>query len=172
MADFFYVYVGALYTRNGLGAIQSWISRLMVPGGPEVPLPMTSAPPAFDGAHSPQMNQYMQQSYMQQAMHGVHRSPPTQPNQFSPPMPNSQLFATYTGTPPQPPNLPPPLPSTPSYNYNQQPSSTLSLVTLALVNQTAAQKGISVTYPADQEGPPHQPTWTVRCCSMFQSFRM
>jgi len=43
-------------------------------------------------------------------------------------------------------------------------SAAFSLVTLALVNQTAAQKGVQVTYPAEQVGPPHQPTWTVRCC--------
>lgn len=172
MAEFFYVYVGALYIRNGLGVIQSWISRLMFPGDPEVPLPNASAPPAFDGAHNQQMNQYMQQQqYMQNPTHGAHQTPPNQLNHFSlsPPMQNSQLFTSYT--PPPPSNLPPPLPSSPSSrNYGQQPSSTLSLVTLALVNQTAAQRNIAVTYPADQEGPPHQPTWTVRCCSMFISF--
>ena len=44
-----------------------------------------------------------------------------------------------------------------------------NLVTLALVNQTAAQQRIQVAYPAHQDGPPHQPTWTVRCTSMFTS---
>ena len=67
---------------------------------------------------------------------------------------------------PAPPvGAPPPLPSPPSV----PPSTTMSLVTLALVNQTAAQKGCAVTYPAEQTGPPHQPTWTVRCLSKLLS---
>lgn len=68
---------------------------------------------------------------------------------------------------PAPPiGAPPPLPSSPP---PFTPPSSMSLVTLALVNQTAAQKGYTVTYPAEQVGPPHQPTWTVRCCSKLSS---
>jgi len=40
---------------------------------------------------------------------------------------------------------------------------TLNLISLSLVNQTAMQKGFAINYAASQEGPPHQPTWTVRC---------
>jgi len=63
--------------------------------------------------------------------------------------------------PAPPPGPPPPLPS--SSPPSVMPSSSMSLVTLALVNQTAAQKGFTVTYPAEQVGPSHQPTWTVKC---------
>ncbi|KAJ7706034.1 hypothetical protein B0H17DRAFT_1035356 [Mycena rosella] len=59
------------------------------------------------------------------------------------------------GTPPPPLGMPPPVPL-------QNPGS--ANVTLALVNQTAAIKRVAVTYPAEQVGPPHAPTWTVRCC--------
>ncbi|KAJ7110071.1 hypothetical protein C8R44DRAFT_801313 [Mycena epipterygia] len=63
------------------------------------------------------------------------------------------------GTPPPPVGLPPPLPHTsPSSNLGSS-----STITLALVNQTAMQKGLAVTYPAEQTGPPHAPTWTVAC---------
>jgi len=50
---------------------------------------------------------------------------------------------------------------------SSQPQSLVgpTSVTLALVNQTASQKRIQVTYPATQAGMSHTPTWTVRCCS-------
>lgn len=81
------------------------------------------------------------------------------PSYTAPTYYSQQNYAPYshptppTGPPPPlPPNSPPPA----------MPSS-MSLVTLALVNQTAAQRGFTVTYPAEQVGPPHQPTWTVKC---------
>jgi len=74
----------------------------------------------------------------------------------------SQQLGGYSPLPPT--GLPPPLPNSPPHSPSvAMPSSSMSLVTLALVNQTAAQKGFTVTYPAEQVGPPHQPTWTVKC---------
>ena len=93
-------------------------------------------PAAFP--QSPSYSPYMQQNYGQQNY-------TQQPGGF--------FAAPPTGTPPPLPSSPPPA----------MPSSSMSLVTLALVNQTAAQKGFTVTYPAEQVGPPHQPTWTVKC---------
>ena len=63
----------------------------------------------------------------------------------------------------QPQHLPP-------ANNQPQPSNGTPLVSLALVNQTAIQKRIQVTYPATQTGQPHLPTWTVRCCSTSSFF--
>ncbi|KAF9469847.1 hypothetical protein BDZ94DRAFT_1243396 [Collybia nuda] len=72
--------------------------------------------------------------------------------------------------PGQPAGAPPPLPtyqpSSPSNNGSPQ----TNLVSLALVNQTAMQRGYVVTYPAEQEGQSHQPTWTVRCCFNGQEY--
>jgi hypothetical protein len=91
---------------------------------------------------------------------------------FSPPSNNSPYVQQNYGHqqpggffhPAPPLGPPPPLPSSPG------PAMTsMSLVTLALVNQTAAQKGFTVTYPAEQVGPPHQPTWTVRCFCKLSS---
>jgi dsRNA-specific ribonuclease len=84
--------------------------------------------------------------------HSSFSSPPPQPHDPPPPPPSG-------APPPQPP---PPMGAPPPFAYTA--ASTLSLVSLALVNQTASQQGISVTYPAEQTGPPHLPTWTVRCC--------
>jgi hypothetical protein len=58
----------------------------------------------------------------------------------------------------------------PPANNQPQPSIGTPLVSLALVNQTAIQKRIQVTYPATQTGQSHLPTWTVRCCSTSSSF--
>ncbi|KAJ7925923.1 hypothetical protein B0H13DRAFT_1973890 [Mycena leptocephala] len=65
--------------------------------------------------------------------------------------------------PPPPLGMPPPLPQ---HLPNNSPSSSgASTITLALMNQTAAQKGLSVTYPAEPPtGPSHNPTWKVSCC--------
>ncbi|KAF9486441.1 hypothetical protein BDN70DRAFT_12848 [Pholiota conissans] len=156
MSNFFYAYVGAVYIRNGLPAVQNWISKLIdpmanvnLPGAPGQP------GPGFDGAQHPHIN----------AQQGFYTPPPSQPHYAQ------QNYMGQAQAPPPPLYNPPPLPTTPAPPRSPYGrgggGSTLSLVTLALVNQTAAQRGFTVTYPAAQEGPPHQPTWTVRCCSKY-----
>ncbi|KAF8203844.1 hypothetical protein BJ912DRAFT_941196 [Pholiota molesta] len=132
MSTFFYIYVGALYTRNGLTTVQNWISQLIdpvanvnPPGGPQ---------PAFGGTYHSQTS-------------------PPQGGYYTPPQPAYAQPQSQYFPPPPPSNNPPPLPSSPT-PYSHGPASTLSLVTLALVNQTAAQRSIAVTYPAEQTGPP------------------
>jgi dsRNA-specific ribonuclease len=66
---------------------------------------------------------------------------------------SSSSFSHGNFVPAQPTGVPPPLPSSPTN------------VTLALVNQTAAQKSCNISYPASQQGQSHLPTWTVRCVS-------
>src|SRR5271155_2910562 len=79
--------------------------------------------------------------------------PTTFPATFSPspsystPSPYGQPGYGQYFNPAPPPGPPPPLPNSPP---PAMPPSSMSLVTLALVNQTAAQKGLTVTYPADQ----------------------
>ncbi|KAF8078924.1 hypothetical protein FPV67DRAFT_85355 [Lyophyllum atratum] len=68
---------------------------------------------------------------------------------------------TWSPPPSQPPSSPPPLPSSSSPSINM---GVPSLVSLALVNQTASQRGVTITYTAEKVGPPHLPIWTVRCC--------
>ena len=105
---------------------------------------------------------------------------PVQTATFSPPPPSNFSTSPYIQQnfgqqqsggyflPAPPPGVPPPLPRSPP---PATPSSSMSLVTLALVNQTASQKGFTVTYPAEQVGPPHQPTWTVKCFCTLSSCR-
>lgn len=80
------------------------------------------------------------------------------------PSPPPQAVAQQSWMAPLPPGPPPPLPGY-APNSPTRSGSILNVVNLALVNQTAAQKGYAVTYPAEQVGQAHQPTWTVRCCS-------
>ncbi|PPQ99570.1 hypothetical protein CVT24_005358 [Panaeolus cyanescens] len=141
MRTYFYTYVGALYIRNGHGPLlQNWVSKLIDPTyEADIVLPadtkssIASLPPAY------------------------HSSSP--PNQFA------QSYAT----PPPPAGPPPPLPGSPPPNSmippstSGMPSNMMSLITLALVNQTAAKKGVTISYTAVPQGPPHQPIWTVRC---------
>ncbi|KAK0208743.1 hypothetical protein DFS33DRAFT_1305385 [Desarmillaria ectypa] len=86
----------------------------------------------------------------------------------SPPPPQTQ------GIPAQPPQYPPPPPPPPPPSdmpFNpaspppmaQTPQGINSLITLQLVNQTAAQKGCIVTYSAESHGLPHAPIWTAQC---------
>ncbi|KAG6817954.1 hypothetical protein H0H87_012422 [Tephrocybe sp. NHM501043] len=91
------------------------------------------------------------------------------PHQWAPEascIPPPQPAWNLAAQPPQPPqpsqpsSPPPPLPSE-YLTTISAPSS--NLVTLALVNQTAVQRGVTLEYSAGHVGPPHQPTWTVRC---------
>lgn len=68
---------------------------------------------------------------------------------------SSSSFSYGNFVPAQPTGVPPPLPSSPAN------------VTLALVNQTAAQKSCTISYPASQQGQSHLPTWTVKCVSKY-----
>ena len=80
----------------------------------------------------------------------------------------SSIHSPSPGPPFPPVSPPPPMPPPPSGFHSS--SQNASLITLALVNQTAVQKGCVIGYQAEQAGPPHQPTWTVVCLSQFSHF--
>lgn len=72
--------------------------------------------------------------------------------------------------PPQPTHPPPPPPPPPDYHtplagYNNG-------ISLAVFNQVATQRGYAITWSAESTGPPHLPTWTVRCCCEYQDFHL
>ncbi|TFK77401.1 hypothetical protein BDN72DRAFT_830559 [Pluteus cervinus] len=152
---FWNVYTGALYIRNGMSAVQSWVSQLIDP---------ESEPPVAEpvGQHPPPMYPTGPPGYGPPPPMHSHMPPP-----MGPPMHHHAVsMGPPVGWPPQhqqqpppPPHQPPPLPPTyPAAN------SVSNIISVALFNQTAIQRGYAVTYPADQEGPAHQPLWTVRCC--------
>ncbi|PPQ78054.1 hypothetical protein CVT25_015599 [Psilocybe cyanescens] len=155
MRRYFYTYIGALYIRNGLATIQTWISRLI---DPAVDIKLPDSTP--DYSQTPSQTGY-QGAYS--SMGSFSSPPPSQSNMGNYGTPPPQFGSAYAPPPTFPP---PPLPGSPPVPM----SSSMSLVTLALVNQTAAQKGLQVTYPAEQVGPSHQPTWTVKCCINGQEY--
>ncbi|KAJ3800200.1 hypothetical protein GGU11DRAFT_429780 [Lentinula aff. detonsa] len=75
----------------------------------------------------------------------------------------SSMPPQYSAPPPAPPqSSPPPLP--PDYPPSSTSPTPLLWLSLATVNQTAAQKHVNISYQAEPTvGPPHAPTWTVHC---------
>ncbi|KAK2460118.1 hypothetical protein APHAL10511_007884 [Amanita phalloides] len=80
--------------------------------------------------------------------------------------------------PPPPLTQPPPPPPPPDYTPLMKPQMNgyahhgtsnamnkgfLGGISLAVFNQVATQKGHAITWSAESTGPPHLPTWTVRC---------
>ena len=64
-------------------------------------------------------------------------------------------YSSATAPPPSaaPPPTPAPLPAGGAPQVN----------TLALFNQTCAQRGLVINWETESEGPPHQPRWAVKC---------
>ncbi|KII93595.1 hypothetical protein PLICRDRAFT_35823 [Plicaturopsis crispa FD-325 SS-3] len=132
----FHAYLGAVYFQTKSPApIVEWVVHIINPD---------AEPPSVAGSSS---SSYQASSSYQ----GQRQSSPVQ----SPSQPH-----TPTPTPSQPP--PYQLPQTAGYGSPPAPTPS-SFTLLALFNQTAAQRGMSVSYPAESTGPPHAPRWTVRC---------
>ncbi|KAJ7597474.1 hypothetical protein C8J56DRAFT_851701 [Mycena floridula] len=146
LRDFFNAYVGAILVRNGLQEVQNWISGLVDPDSDQPPPTVPDSQPAFQSNVPQQQFQNPQQLY-QNSQPQYNPSTPPQNFQHAPP----------------PMNTPPPAPSSPGQLQYPANFPSPSLITLAHVNQTAIQKGCNITYSAEQVGPPHMPTWTVKC---------
>ena len=82
-------------------------------------------------------------------------------------MMDSTLLNPYHNTPPPPQPSHPPPPAPPDYTPTVgvgMSNNNVNVVSLAVFNQVATQRGFVVSWQAESTGPPHQPTWTVRCC--------
>ncbi|KAJ6519964.1 hypothetical protein C8R45DRAFT_42407 [Mycena sanguinolenta] len=85
-------------------------------------------------------------------------APPPNTNPFGAPhFGNLSPHVNQFGAPPPPHGNPPPLPP------HAPANAPAAINILSLVNQTAAQKGLSVTYPGESSGPAHAPSWRVTC---------
>lgn len=145
---FWHAFIGALYHRNGMNATQRWVSQLIDPEVEEPPAPPEQPSPTPSYASS--LPSYQQHT----PMPGWQPQPPQGPPPQQPPPPSVGPMHIHSMS------GPPPLP-----NYASPPPNPLTHhVTLALFNQTAIQRGYIVSYPAQQQGPPHAPIWTVQCC--------
>lgn len=153
--NFFDTYVGAVYFRNGIHQVIPWVLGLLNPYGSAA---------AGDTESSDQSNSETASnppSYTsQQYNNGPNTfSPQPGPSHSSYPHPQQPGFSAGPSPPAEPA---PPLPAggpPPSL-----PNGVSSLLTLAVVNQTVAQRGMVITYePNPPVGPAHSPIWTVRC---------
>ena len=75
-------------------------------------------------------------------------------------------FSLNSKPAPPPPSQPPPPPPPPP-DYSAPPGAYNNGISLAVFNQVATQRGYAITWPAESTGPPHLPTWTVRCCCEY-----
>jgi dsRNA-specific ribonuclease len=137
----FYTYIGGLYTCGGLKPVQTWISRLVDPNS------QVTLPPETPQVKPPTSYTVPLSGFSQLHIQNGSMAPPPPPLTGAPPPP----------PPGSPPPMPNPLNAPPPPAYPQNPPS------LAIINQTAAQKGFVLSYPAVQEGQAHAPIWNVRC---------
>ncbi|KAK7058445.1 hypothetical protein VNI00_002079 [Paramarasmius palmivorus] len=134
--DYFHSYVGAVFLRSGYEKVHRWVRSLIDPNESSDTVEQQPGPSSSTPAPP---------SYFQSHPPSSYSPLPVQPPQ-----------------PPQPAAMPPPVPSQPP-PPSQSPSRLNGIQfipTLALVNQTAVQRGLQISYEAESVGPPHQPTWT------------
>ncbi|OAX44418.1 hypothetical protein K503DRAFT_765037 [Rhizopogon vinicolor AM-OR11-026] len=179
----FNAYLGAVFTEHGLQTVQEWIGGLLrlsttilndnhdmdvdialTTSKPSTPTPMSkrvkveepSAPPlALPSFLPPPV--YQSPPQMHYKMHQVlPQLPPQRANfpQLAPQNHYNPYFRPTLSRPPSPPKISPPNPLAPAQPH---------LAFLPLFNQTANQRGLSVSYPAVLVGPPHAGKWSVTC---------
>src|SRR6266545_2665768 len=123
MTAFFHTYVGAVCFVKGFETVQVWISRLIDPHT-QINLPQAPQDGRAMSGHQIQ-NQASSSAYMSMDFS------PTPPAGAPPPLPNSPSSSSTMS----------------SMSSSTMPSS-MGLVTLALVNQTATKKGLDINYIA------------------------
>ena len=130
----FYSYVGGIYIEHGLNTVQEWVAQLLGTEDDNICGPSNPAPQPIG---TPPPKKVKSEEFSPKIF--VASQPPRSP-------PSKFIHS------PPPPTIPNPLaPAQPSLPF------------LPLFNQTAAQRGVIVEYPADFIGPPHAGRWTVRC---------
>ncbi|KAG1749820.1 uncharacterized protein EDB91DRAFT_1109846 [Suillus paluster] len=178
----FNAYLGAVFTEHGLQTVQEWIGGLLrlsttilndyqdmdvdvvpIASKPTSPAPTSkrvkieepsAPPPPLPSFPPPPMHQPPVQSRFS-----------TLPPQSLPPRTNFPQLTQTThynpymrppplSRPPSPPRISPPNPLAPAQPH---------LAFLPLFNQTAHQRGVSVSYSAVLVGPPHSGKWNVTC---------
>ncbi|KAJ3771441.1 hypothetical protein EV361DRAFT_924441 [Lentinula raphanica] len=152
----FNAYVGGLYKEQGLEAVQSWLDGLTHDSTPVKPSVTTQLSSPSSISINTNTTSAGPPPYL-------NVPPPNKKAKADPPMlPASQSPSSHY----LPPNMFP-KPQT-QYAAPKPFSNPLSpaqphLAFLPLFNQTAAQRRVTVDYPANCSGPPHAPRWGVQC---------
>ncbi|TFK67463.1 hypothetical protein BDN72DRAFT_913976 [Pluteus cervinus] len=144
---YWYRFIGALYIRNGLDAVQSWVSKVIDP-------PFTRSGPS---SPSPSGPDFMDESDDEYA--GQYAGPPPPQTLLGPPPRQYDPRRPFFTPAPDPNNSGNVL----LYRASQtQPVPSFNLV--ALLNERAQKAyGYLPDYLADHEGSAHAGQWTVRC---------
>jgi len=158
MRKVFETYVGALFIRNGLDQIESWIARLIDPDAEEPAAPVSS--PSVSTSTAPSASKYSYTSGKATSYSSFGQASSSFQPSSAPKSPAASA------------SFPPPY-SGMGGQFQQGQSTqggsggSFNVVSVALLNQKAMQLGYQVTYPAESTGPPHNPLWTVRCCRTY-----
>jgi len=165
----FLAYLGAVFCERGLTIVRQWVGALLqlsvsVFGDRGMP---DLGPVDFEeqSGKRPKVEESLQ-GFSTQLQHALpslsisykptHYNPYSQTSGSLPPPP-----------PPPPPSIPPPVQPPPPKGMpnfgNPLAPAQPHLAFLPLFNQTAIQRGLSVTYPASFSGPPHAGKWNVTC---------
>jgi hypothetical protein len=141
----FYSYVGGIYVEHGLDTVREWLSELLGVVNDDS-LPVSSIPGPAQRLETPPLKKV--------------KSEETPPTLFVASQPPRSPRAKFIHSPPphQVPNFMAPT-AVPNPLAPAQPG----LPFLPLFNQTAAQRRVTVEYPAEFIGPPHAGRWTVQC---------
>lgn len=137
-------YVGGLFADRGMEVVQGWIGQLLqevhgVPPEPSQPVPR----PYIDTPPQKRVkSEDLSASNTSEVIFFGSQPPPSPPS--------------YIPLRPRPPHSHSPLP-------NPLAPAQPNLPFLPLFNQTAAQRHVTVAYPAEFSGPPHAGRWKVQC---------
>ncbi|KAI6008335.1 hypothetical protein F5J12DRAFT_828118 [Pisolithus orientalis] len=164
----FLAYLAAAFEEHGLPDVQKWIRMLF-----QVTANVMDEFPAIDFGYDASEEQAGKRMKVEGAPQGPFSfSPNFAPlGKSSVDIPMKSIYNPYSSQPappssappPIPPPPPPPIPSMPPFPPNPLAPAQPSLAFLPLFNQTAAQRGMSVEYPATFAGPPHAGRWHVIC---------
>ncbi|KAI6162041.1 hypothetical protein EDD17DRAFT_588273 [Pisolithus thermaeus] len=160
----FLAYLGATFEEHGLVEVEKWIRLLF-----QLTAAVMDEFPTIDFGDDGSEEQAGKRLKVEEASQG--------PSGFSlnfVPLGKSSVdvpvkhYNPYSSQPTPPLSAPPPIPPPPpppmrSFSPNPLAPAQPNLAFLPLFNQTAAQRGMSVEYPATFTGPPHAGRWHVIC---------
>ncbi|KAF5374992.1 hypothetical protein D9758_000446 [Tetrapyrgos nigripes] len=175
----FLAYMGGVHAEGGLEAVQEWVTRVLgdshssgVEGQRSQPQPESSGPPPY--MHTPARTMHppkrmksegpdAQSMFFAHAPSSPFRNAPTHQHMTTP-TPQQMMTPGFSSQHTFPQLQPQPQVFQAHQNFgNPLAPAQPSMAFLPLFNQMAAQRRVSVEYPAEFSGPSHAGRWTVRC---------
>ncbi|KAI6047779.1 hypothetical protein EDC04DRAFT_2619886 [Pisolithus marmoratus] len=159
----FLAYLAAAFEEHGLDDVQKWIRMLF-----QLTANVMDEFPAVTFADDSSEEQAGKRMKVEDAPQGpsVFSLHFARLGKSSVDVPMKPHYNPYSSQPTPPLSAPPPIPPPPpmpSFPPNPLAPAQPNLAFLPLFNQTAAQRGMSVEYPATFTGPSHAGRWHVSC---------